>query len=40
MRENQGSKQHDTQNKTQQEVPKNPTTTNTDDEYIDFEEVK
>lgn len=40
MQENQGFQQHDAQKKAQQEVPKKPTTTNTNDEYIDFEEVK
>ena len=40
MQENQGFQQHDAPSQAKQEVPKKPTTTNTNDEYIEFEEVK
>ena len=40
MQENQNYKQHDSSSQAKQEVPKKPTTTNTNDEYIEFEEVK
>ena len=40
MQENKGFQEHTTQNPPQQETPKKPTTTNTNDEYIEFEEVK
>ena len=40
MQKNKGFQEHTTQNPTQQETPKKPVTTNTNDEYIEFEEVK
>lgn len=40
MQENKDFKQHDASSQAKQEVPKKPTTTNTNDEYIEFEEVK
>lgn len=40
MQENQGFNQHDAQGQAKQEAPKKSTTTNTNDEYIEFEEVK
>jgi hypothetical protein len=40
MQEEQGFQQHTTPQQPKEEVPKKSTTTNTNDEYIDFEEVK
>ena len=40
MQENQGFKQHEEKSEAKQDVPKRPTPTNTNDEYIEFEEVK
>jgi hypothetical protein len=40
MQEQQGFQQHTTPQQSKEEVPKKSTTTNTNDEYIDFEEVK
>ena len=40
MQKKKGFQEHTTQNPTQQETPKKPVTTNTNDEYIEFEEVK
>ena len=39
MQENQGFKEHTAESQSKQETPKKPTT-NTNDEYIEFEEVK
>jgi len=40
MQEQQGFQQHTTAQQPQQEAPKKSTTTNTNGEYIDFEEVR
>jgi hypothetical protein len=40
MQEQQGFQQQTTSQQPQPEAPKKSTTTNTNDEYIDFEEVK
>ena len=40
MQENQDFKQHEAQSQAKKEAPQNATTTNTNDEYIEFEEVK
>ncbi len=40
MQETQGSQQQTAQNRPLKEETKKPTTTNTNDEYIEFEEVK
>ena len=40
MQENKGFQEHTTQKPSEQEPPKKPATTNTNDEYIEFEEVK
>ncbi len=40
MQETQGSQQQTAQNQPPKEETKKPTTTNTNDEYIEFEEVK
>jgi hypothetical protein len=40
MQEQQGFQQHTTAQQPKEEAPKKSTTTNTNDEYIDFEEVK
>ena len=40
MQENQDFKQHEAQSQAKKEAPQKATTTNTNDEYIEFEEVK
>lgn len=40
MQENQAFQQQTAQSQPPKEAPKKPTTTNTNDEYIEFEEVK
>ncbi|MDI9363700.1 MAG: hypothetical protein QM541_02025 [Flavobacterium sp.] len=40
MQEQQGFQQHTTAQQPKKEAPKKSSTTNTNDEYIDFEEVK
>lgn len=40
MQENQGFKQHEAKSQAKQEETKKTTPTNTNDEYIEFEEVK